>query len=78
MVAESIAVATKSVFYDKTGPFLLAAGLRGMTTYLLDHGCYEERDISKTRAILVLGAIVPTITFNPEFIAGFWDGLPMK
>lgn len=32
----------------------------------------------KTGAILVLGAIVLAIAFNPEFIAGFWDGLPMK
>lgn len=31
-----------------------------------------------TRVILILGAIVLAIAFNPEFIAGFWDGLPMK
>ncbi|BEN46133.1 hypothetical protein SMKC056_30790 [Serratia marcescens] len=32
----------------------------------------------KTMLILVLGAIVLAIAFNPEFIAGFWDGIPMK
>lgn len=34
--------------------------------------------MSKTGAILVLGAIALAISFNPEFITGFWDSLPMK
>jgi hypothetical protein len=28
--------------------------------------------------ILVLGAIVLEIAFNPEFISGFWNNLVMK
>ncbi|CAI0894096.1 Uncharacterised protein [Serratia grimesii] len=34
--------------------------------------------MSKIGTILVLGAIVLAIAFNPEFITGFWEGLPMK
>lgn len=34
--------------------------------------------MSNTGLILVLGAIVLAVAFNPEFIAGFWDGLPIK
>lgn len=34
--------------------------------------------MQKTMLILVLGAIVLAIAFNPEFIAGFWDNLAME
>ncbi|SUI59186.1 Uncharacterised protein [Serratia liquefaciens] len=38
----------------------------------------KDFTMQKTMLILVLGAIVLAIAFNPEFIAGFWDGFPMK
>ena len=34
--------------------------------------------MQKRILILVLAAVVLAIAFNPEFIAGFWDGLQMK
>ncbi|WP_262244258.1 hypothetical protein [Serratia liquefaciens] len=77
MVAEVAAVATKSGFCPRfVGLFPgIKSGARDNMAYLKT---LKDFTMQKTMLILVLGAIVLAIAFNPEFIAGFWDGLPMK
>lgn len=77
MLADGMLWATKSGFRPR---FVgLSPGIKsGARDNMASLKTPKDFTMRKTMLILVLGAIVLAIAFNPEFITGFWDGLPMK
>ncbi|HDS5482423.1 TPA: hypothetical protein QH236_004860 [Serratia liquefaciens] len=77
MVAEGETVATKSGFCPRfVGLF---PGIKsGARDNMASRKTLKDFTMQKTMLILVLGAIVLAIAFNPEFIANFGNDIPLK